>query len=222
MVHIMDIATEASSHITAEDGRKHLSLQCLHDCGAVRFIIHAALAAAFDKQTFKLQKLVLQSLCSPQHSPHTHNISCPTQEKRKSAATTMQQGAIPVGSYIIQTVHGGPKLTGGGRGVLHRKAESHELIVAERDEEDQRESQTFWIEPIPEFQYDEKETNLIYQITHIASGELVEVPNGSCTIGQPVKTWSQTGMNPQMWTFIKLDESKDGGYIFLSFLMNAQ
>jgi hypothetical protein len=144
---------------------------------------------------------------------NTHNITYRTQEKRKSAATTMQQGAIPVGSYIIQCVHGGPEFTGGRRGVLHRKTRSNELIVAERDEEAEREDQTFWIEPIPEFKYDEKETNLIYQITHLASGELVEVPNGSHDIGQPLRTWIQNGTPAQMWRFIRMDESKDGGYM---------
>jgi hypothetical protein len=125
----------------------------------------------------------------------------------------MQQGAIPVGSYLIQTVHGGPDLPGGGRGVLHRKTGSKELVVAERDEEAAREDQTFWIEPIPEFQYDEKETNLIYHITHLASGEVVEVPNGSHDSEQPLITWSQNGTPQQMWRFIRLDDSKDGGFI---------
>jgi hypothetical protein len=133
----------------------------------------------------------------------------------------MQQGAIPVGSYLIQTVHGGPEFPDGRRGVLHRKTESKELVVAERDEETEREDQTFWIEPLPEFQYDEKETNLIYHITHLASGELVEVPNGSHDIGQPLRTWIQNGMSAQMWRFIRLDESKADGYI-LSFLIRTQ
>jgi hypothetical protein len=70
-----------------------------------------------------------------------------------------------------------------------------------------REMQTWWIEPIPEREYGEKE-DPIYTITNIALGQSIDAPQEKN--GGKIVTYQSHAQPWQLWKIVRLTENKDG------------
>jgi hypothetical protein len=112
--------------------------------------------------------------------------------------------AIPPGSYVLRSPRGNV--------VLHQDgSRKGSITLAKRDEEQYRDAQTFWIEPIPEYECDngKEGDGPIYQILHLATGESLEVTHAKTDKDAPVGMYATHGAPCQLWKFVRLDR-KDG------------
>lgn len=130
----------------------------------------------------------------------------PLHDKTPSRARPHQQMAptIPTGSYLLRNQTTGLVVQYNGQGKFE---------LAERDEILHREQQTFWVEPLPEYQFSSS-GDVAYTLSQIGMGtvetQVMEIYQGSCDRMAPIGRYRMHGHLTALWKFIRLEDRKDG------------